>query len=210
MSFSACTNLILRLKQCMAAIVDYSLVLSRMLSQGMQSLYHNSGAFGFSPEMKTHSCGWIGPADPTVRPEAARLIRSVPPPHEVNLTNLLLKLWRDRFGGPLWVMPRSHWSYELQFGSRGWMPDLLRQVGVDPTSLIERNNAAALEFDGAESVPAALLLERLLEKLRGSDFALVFPDHPVLCTLHHHKQLWWVTTDVELAAQIEAMPQSLK
>ena len=193
----------------MATVVTYSLVLSRMLSQGMQSLYHNSGAFGFAPEMKTHFCGWIGPADPTVRPEAAHLIHLVPPPYEANLTNLLLKLWRDRLDGPLWVMPKSHWSYELQFGGREWLPDLLREVGVDPSLLVERNNAAALAFDPSESSKAAHLAQRLLQMLRGSDFALAFPGHPMLCTLHHHKQLWWVTTDQELAARIQAMPRSL-
>ncbi len=194
----------------MAAIIDYSLVLPRMQSQGLQCLYHNSGAFGFAPETRTCACGWIGPADPTVRSEALHLLRSVPPPYEVNLTRLLLELWRDQFGGPLWVMPRSHWSYELQFGSREWMPDLLTQLGVDPALLVDRNNAAALEFTEAERSQGKHMVNRLLEMLRGSDFSLIFPGYSVLCTLHHHKQLWWVTTDSKLAAQLEAMPGSLR
>ncbi len=193
----------------MPEIVEYSLVLSCMLSQGMRSLYYNSGAFGFSAEITTQACGWIGPADPTLRPEAAPFIRLVPPPYEFNLTDLLLKLWHDRLDGPLWMMPKSHWSYELQFGSHEWLPDLLREVGVDPSLLIERNNAAALAFDPSEMSRVAQFTRCLLQKLRGSDFALAFPGHPVSCTLHHHKQLWWLTTDQELAAQIQAIPQSL-
>jgi hypothetical protein len=35
--------------------------------------------------------------------------------------------------------------------------------------------------------------------LQASDFAVLFPDHPHLVTLHHHKQLWWQTRDIELA-----------
>jgi hypothetical protein len=31
--------------------------------------------------------------------------------------------------------------------------------------------------------------------LLGSDFTLAFVGKPVLCTVHHHKQLWWQTTD---------------
>jgi hypothetical protein len=35
--------------------------------------------------------------------------------------------------------------------------------------------------------------------LTASDFAIAFPRRAVLCTLHHHKQLWWQTTDTGLA-----------
>jgi hypothetical protein len=31
----------------------------------------------------------------------------------------------------------------------------------------------------------------LLENLAQSDFTTAIPDHPVICRLHHHKQLWW-------------------
>lgn len=194
----------------MAAVIDYPLVLSRMRSLGVRCLYHNSGAYGFAPDAQTHTCGWIGPTDATVRPEAVHFTQPVPPPYEVNLTKLLLELWIARLNGPLWVMPKSHWSYELQFGSREWMPELLRQVDVDPALLADRNNAAALEFSGSDHPSVVLFLERLLDMLCGSDFALAFPGYPVLCTLHHHKQFWWVTTDMKLAAQIEAMPRSLQ
>ena len=43
--------------------------------------------------------------------------------------------------------------------------------------------------------------------LLSSDFMLAFlgPRQPVLCTLHHHKQLWWTTTSPDAIAALEAM-----
>lgn len=194
----------------MLRVVDYRDVLAQMESQHLRCLYHNSGSWGFASDVTTYPIGWIGPTDTTIRSEAMKFTHSVPQPYETNLSNLAIDLWRERLMGPLWVMPKSHWSYELQFGSREWLPEVLRQVGADPDSLIAYNNAAALEFAEAEATAASHFLNRLLEMLHGSDFALVFPGHSILCTLHHHKQLWWVTTDRELAARIQAMPRLLR
>jgi hypothetical protein len=41
--------------------------------------------------------------------------------------------------------------------------------------------------------------------LAGSDFALAFPGRPVICTVHHHKQLWWTTTDPEIHKTLETV-----
>ena len=43
-------------------------------------------------------------------------------------------------------MPMSHWHFELHDGSRDWMPDMLKQVGVDPVQLESRADGSALEF----------------------------------------------------------------
>jgi len=88
------------------------------------------------------------------------------------------------------VMPRSHWAYELDFGSDAWMPESLRRFDIDPAQLSERTNAAAIEFSPEESDRAAHFLRDLLTHLAGSDFSLAFPSHPVIATLHHHKQIW--------------------
>jgi hypothetical protein len=49
------------------------------------------------------------------------------------------------------------------------------------------------------------LVGGLLGRLLGSDFMLAWPGRPAVCTVHHHKQLWWTTTDPELLAALEAM-----
>lgn len=189
----------------MPRIVDYSDVLARMTSDGYRSLYHNSGAFGFSPGRETFARGWIGSADATIRPEARALVRSIPAPYEHNLAALTTRVWLEALRGSAWVMPKSHWSYELDFGSKTWMPRLLNDIGIDSHLLMARNNAAALEFSPSESPAFFRLLEGLLQHLLGSDFALVWPGQEILATAHHHKQVWWISSSVNLVKGLDAI-----
>jgi hypothetical protein len=46
------------------------------------------------------------------------------------------------------------------------------------------------------------MLVRIFQHLRNSDFALAFPDHPLQATLHHHRQIWWTSTDAGLITQL--------
>ena len=109
----------------MASIVDYDTVLQTLLGQGLKSLYYNSGSFGFPPGVVTQTVAWIGPPDPTIRPEALSFTRPISPPHTQHLTELTARAWREFLPGVVWAMPRSHWAYELDFGSKDWMPPAL-------------------------------------------------------------------------------------
>jgi len=186
-------------------IVDYAQVLDQMGRQGFRSLYYNSGAFGFSEESGVESVGWIGPDDPTLRPAARALARSVPEPYAAELTTRVVRAWREHLPGTVWVMPKSHWAYELDFGSRDWMPAVLEHAGVDSGLLQPRTNAAAIEFKLSEGEAFSHLVEGLLRMLFGSDFALAFPGHPVTATVHHHKQVWWTSTDHALIESLRAL-----
>ena len=184
-------------------IVDYSDVLDQMRRQGLRSLYYNSGAFGFPDGAAVESLGWIGPDDPTLRPAARAAARLVPPPFEKNLTDRVIRAWLAHLPGKVWVMPKSHWAYELDFGSRDWLPALLEHSGIDAGQLQSRTNAAAVEFVAGEVALFSHLVQGLLRMLFGSDFALAFPDRPVICTLHHHKQVWWTSNDRDLINRIQ-------
>ena len=179
-------------------IIDFERVLQRMEAEGFRSLYHNSGAFGFPRGADVKYTGWIGPADGSIRPEARPFLRQIPEPYEPNLARAAADVWTQRLPGAAWVLPMSHWSYELDFGSRDWMPAALDAVGVDGDALVTRANGAALEFEPAERAPFESLVAQLLGNLRTSDFMLAFPGRRVLCTVHHHKQLWWQSTDAGL------------
>ncbi len=189
----------------MPRIIDYPIVLEQMKREKFRSLYHNSGAFGFLDEAGTGSVGWIGEADATLKPAAQLLTRMVPPPIEENLSGLALRAWEEHLPGAVWAMPKSHWAYELDFGSREWMGDLLRQIGIDTALLIGRNNAAAIEFESGEGEQFRIFVRGLLTKLVGSDFLLAFVKHKTICTVHNHKQLWWTTADGEILAALERM-----
>ncbi len=173
-----------------------------MEADGFRSLYHNSGAFGFPRGADVKYAGWEGPADASIRAEARGYLRQIAPPYEANLSRGAGQVWMDHLSSPAWVMPMSHWSYELDFGSREWMPAALNAVGVDGNELLTRANGAALEFQVDERAPFESLLSQLLSNLRTSDFTLAFPGQPALCTVHHHKQLWWQTTDAALHAAL--------
>ena len=192
----------------MPKIVDYSLVLRTLTGAGFESLYHNSGAFGFPRGASVHHLGWVGPDDPTLRPAALQLVRRVGAPFAPTLASLAVRAWEAHLPGPAWLMPRNHWAFELDHANGDWMPAVLSGIGVDPAALAGRNDAAAIEFAADESALLAPALEQLLTRLWGSDFALAWPGRPgrpVLCTVHHHTQLWWGTTDAELVAALEQL-----
>jgi hypothetical protein len=184
-------------------IIDYNMVVEQMRSQKLKCNYYNSGAFAFADPAGARHVGWIGPEDPTLRPAAREAARAVPPPYEENLARLCTQTWQKHFPGRVWAMPMSHWAYELSYGSRDWMPALIEHIDLDPGLLEGRNNAAAIEFSADESHHFEHFTQRLLEMLLGSDFMLAFVGRPILCTLHHHKQLWWSTTDGDVAAILE-------
>ena len=191
----------------MPRIIDYPQVVQQLTSQGFVSLYYNSGAFGFAPDVPTQSVGWIGVDDSTIRPAALALTRKVDSSVEQTLAILGTQTWLRHLPGGVWLTPKSHWAYELDFGSHLWMPDALRSAGLlteQITALSERHDGAALEFRPDESQRFESLLLALLTNLLGSDFLLSFPDRPVVCTVHHHKQLWWTTSDAAIYGHIES------
>jgi hypothetical protein len=186
-------------------IIDYEMVLEQMRGQKFKCHYYNSGAFGFADSAAARTLAWVGPEDPTIKPAARGLTRAVPPPYEENLARLALRLWQEQLPGRVWVMPMSHWAYELSHGSREWMPALIENLDLDPGLLESRNNAAAIEFGGSETERFEHFAERLLMMLSSSDFMIAFPGRPALCTLHHHKQLWWTSPDDRVLAAVEAL-----
>jgi hypothetical protein len=177
-----------------------------MVRQGFKSLYYNSGSFGFSPGIETKVIGWLGPPDPTIRSEVLQFTRQMAEPHVESLLAGLIRIWQDELKCEVWVMPASHWAYELDFGSREWMPQALNRIGIDSAELAHLTNAAAIAFEQNETNDFDSFLHQLLDNLTGSsDFQLAWPGRPVLCTVHHHKQLWWTTSDRELFRTIETV-----
>jgi hypothetical protein len=186
----------------MPRIIDYEQVLTTLTSRGLTSLYHNSGSFGFAGE--EHFCGWLGTDDPTIRESMRAFCKRVSEPTAVSLERLFTLAWSELLPGPVWIMPGSHWAYELDFGSATWLPKALQTLGIDSAALQPRNNASAIELDPSEEKPRKLV-GWLLENLSSSDFTAAFPSHPAICTIHHHRQLWWRTSDAALRDRLLAL-----
>jgi hypothetical protein len=187
----------------MPRIIDYPQVVEQAAADGLVSLYPNSGAFGFAQGAATRAVGWVGADDSSIRPEARALTRPVAAPYEGTLAAMAALAWRELLPGDVWVLPKSHWAYELQFGSHEWMPGLLGEVGIDPHLLDTRHDGTALAFDPGETAAFERLVAGMLGRLLGSDFMLAWPGRPALCTVHHHKQLWWTTTDAGVYEGLE-------
>ena len=196
----------------MPMIVAYERVLERMEREGFVCNYYNGGAFGFARAVTTHVAAHVGPADPTIRPAALPFTIAVDPPYETNLARLAVRAWLEQIDADsiVWVMPMAHWAFELDHGSGGWMQPLLREIGVDAGTLTSHNNAAAIEFHPSEAGAFHRLVAGLLTHLHSSDFALAFPGHPVLCTVHHHRQLWWITSDQALAERLREVRPDIR
>jgi hypothetical protein len=187
----------------MPMIVAYPVVLEQLLAQGLKCHYHNSGAFGFAADQATISRGWIGPEDGSIRESARAFVRQIEPPFAQRLASLLRRAHETLLAGPVWVMPKSHWAFELEYGNRSWMPDLLAEIGVNSAKLAGLNNAAAIAFSAEEEDALGAFVERLLSNLKSSDFMLVFPGRQTICTIHSHVQLWWTTADATVAAGLD-------
>jgi hypothetical protein len=194
-----------RFNDVVPSIIDYPNVLETLRAAKLRCVYHNSGAFAFEDGISTQSLGWIGPVDESIRPEVRHLIRKVPPPFEENLSRLLVRAWREILPGKIWVMPASHWTYELDFGSRAWMPEILQSIGIESRLLKTRTTAAAIEFFEDETQMLERFVARLLEMLQASDFSIAFPGRAAICSLHHHKQLWWTSSDERIVAALETL-----
>ncbi len=190
----------------MPKVIEYEAMLAALLGQGFKSLYYNSGSFGFPPGVDAKTLGWIGPPDTSIRPEASAFTRQVSPPFESNLARLGSRAWQECLPGVVWAMPKSHWAYELDFGSREWMPAVLAGVGIESSELAPLTTGNAIEFAIEEGEAFDAFLSALLGNLSGSsDFQLAWPGQPVICTVHHHKQLWWTTSDAALHARLDAL-----
>ena len=187
----------------MPTIVDYEIVVNRLLADGLKCNYPNGGAFGFVAGVETHVRGWVGPEDETIRAEMRGFVRRVREPHEDRLALGAARAWKDLLAGVAWVMPGSHWSFELDHGSRDWLPGVLGRIGIDACLLVGRTNAAAIEFLPEEEGAFVALLRGLFQGLTSSDFTLAFPGRGAIGLIHHHKQLWWVTPDPSLAHKID-------
>jgi hypothetical protein len=131
----------------------------------------------------------------------------VPVPFDETMTAALIDVWTQTLPGTVWLMPKSHWAYELDFGHRDWLPGVLEQIGVDGAALVGLNNAAAIEFAATDKNALAHIAGQLLNRLVSSDFQLVFLDHSTICTVHTRCQLWWTTTAARVIDRLdEALP----
>jgi hypothetical protein len=176
-------------------IVDYPIVLATLERVGLHCVYPNSGAFGPQAGAENHVLGWIATEDPTIRRELLAMARIVPPPASRSFAALVQRAWQDHLKGPLWLMPASHWAYELQFGGAEWLPALLAEHGVDPGDLRPRSDGSAIEFQASEAGALSTLVEKLFDRLTASDFTIAFPGGAAVAMLHHHQQIWWQTSE---------------
>jgi len=186
-------------------IIDYPAVLKTLTAQGMRCNYPSGGAFGYGAEAGALVRGWIGPDDQTIRPDMRATARQIPAPFEANLARLACAAWQTHLPGPLWLMPASHWAFEMQHGNGQMLTDLIKITGLESARLSQLADASAIEFSLAELSEFGQFAQRLLEGLTGSDFVMAFSERQTICTLHHHKQLWWTTRDAIALAGLDAM-----
>ncbi len=188
----------------MPKINDYPEVLATLTKAGLVCLYYNSGAFGFADGVTTQSAGWLLSDDPTIRQSARDIARVIDSPSEKILAAMAGAVWEDHLAEQsVWVMPKSHWAYELDFGSKTWLPAALAEAGVG-AELAGRGDGAAIEFSPEERGAFQTFVERLLTHLAGSDFMFVFSGATTICSIHHHKQLWWTTRDAVIGAALKS------
>lgn len=193
------------------AIVDYSIVKQTVAALGLVSLYHESGAFGFPPGVEVSHVGWIGPADPTLRPAAQATARQAPPPHPRRLAEAAARALATLAPSAVWLLPMSHWAFELNFGGADgaggdWLKSFLPGLGIDPAPLRDRADGSAISFEPQETPALTGAIAALLTNLATSDFALLAPPLPLIGLIHHHQQLWWTTPSATIATLLRELP----
>ena len=189
----------------MPYLLDFKFALKQLTGAGFVSLYHNSGAFGFPPTATVHTIGWTGDADESIRPEMQAQIRKVSEPYAPTMARMAQHAWTAHLGGECWLTPKSHWHYEMHYGNRALLDEVLPTVDVNPASVLDRNDGSPVVFTPAEGDAMFQTVLAVLQGLRSSDFQLTFPTRAMVCTIHHHEQLWWQTTDAAIAHVIATL-----
>jgi hypothetical protein len=192
-----------------SSVIEYPIALKRLQNLGLVCNYFNGGAFGFAKGVDVNILGWVADDDPTIRPQLRPQIRRIPPPAEEKMAKAAVAAWQNELPGPAWIMPLSHWAFELDFGSKNWLPDLIQSVGIDPRILAPRSDASPIEFQPTDQPHLIRFVQTPLKNLTSSDFMLAFPSHSILCTIHHHKQLWWTSSDKALIERISGHTPTL-
>ena len=127
----------------MPRIIDYRTVLPKLTSSGLLCTYHNSGSF--APQAADpRIVGWTLGEDATIKETMRPRVRVM-----ASLPKLLERLQRccaSYLPGEVWVMPASHWAFELTYGNADWLPAALQAIDVDPLELIGRNDGSAIAF----------------------------------------------------------------
>jgi hypothetical protein len=188
-------------------IVDYSIVQRTAAEIALVSLYHNSGSFGFAPGVATEHVGWIAQPDATLRPGMRDAARQAQPPYPQNLAGAVARAVLLLGPAAVWLLPSSHWAYELRFGG-DWVAKLLNQLSIDPANLRDRADGSAIAFAPAEVPILSIAIATMLENLpaTNSDFALLTPPLRLVGMVHHHQQIWWTTPDPAIAAALRELP----
>src|ERR1051325_9035643 len=115
--------------------------------------------------MTTRITGWTAGEDPTIRPELRSSIHAFAPGATEKMAASASAAWSNYLPGPAWIMPLSHWAFELDFGSKAWLPTLLKSVHVEPYPLADRTDASPLEFQPGEQADLTRFLQTLLDQL---------------------------------------------
>ena len=121
------------------------------------------------------------------------------------MVRMFVDAWQQLLPGELWLMPKSHWAYELQFGNAAWLPASLELIGIEPSKLIDRADGTAIAFESVDRASATSFLTALLTQLTGSDFQAAFPGRSTLCTVHSHQQLWWTSADAKVLEGLHSL-----
>ena len=181
-------------------VIDYAQVLQQAAAVGLRCVYPNSGAF--VPAGEHRIVGWIGPDDSTIRSDLPAAIVRCPAPYPQTLATWFNETWQREFPQTIWVLPKSHWAYELEHAHQPWLFETLTGFGIDAARLARHTDAAAIAFEPDEAADASRLLISLLTHLKTSDYAILVPGKPVVATVHHHQQLWWQLSGVSLAERL--------
>ena len=88
---------------------------------------------------------------------------------------------RKMIEGEAWLMPKSHWHYEMHFGNGALLEKVLGEIGIDAVELRDRNNGAAIEFSIDENDSLKRAIRALVGGLVQSDFLVAFPQAALEC-----------------------------
>src|SRR5438046_8280299 len=101
-----------------SSVIEYQIALQQLQKQGLVCNYFNGGAFGFAKDVDVSTLGWISDDDLTIKPQWRPFLRKFPPPAEESLAKAAVAAWTQELPSAAWIMPLSHWAFELDFGSR--------------------------------------------------------------------------------------------
>ena len=156
-------------------------------------MYPDTGRFAFRHGDRVRRCCFFVDDDPSIRPELRPQCRQADSLEDV--ADQTAGFVGQYVTGPIYLVPQIHWEHELLDDHCGMWATIFDHLGQAPDDVaLTGGNAVVAD---ARLAAWADICRILLAGLQSSD-VMLFCQMPLMVKIHHHGQVWFSSTNVDL------------